>query len=155
VKVRFACPECDQPARLELPADRWQCLHCDHLLAPQAPTADGGLPICLLCGNAELYRKKDFPHGLGLTILAVACLVSAIPYYSYHQWLAWAILIGTAVFDGLLYLFVGDVIVCYRCNAQYRGVRQPDTFRPFDLGIGERYRQERIRRERLGSGERG
>ena len=155
LKVRFPCPECDQPARLELPAGQWQCPHCDHLLAPEAPGPDGGFSSCLLCTNPELYRKKDFPHGLGLTILTVACLVSAIPYYLYHQWLVWTILLGTALFDGALYLLVGDVVVCYRCNAQYRGVGHSESFKPFDLGIGERYRQERIRRERLGSSERG
>src|SRR5688572_31686672 len=32
----------------------------------------------------------------------------------------WVILIGTALFDGVLYLVVGDVVVCYRCNAHHR-----------------------------------
>jgi hypothetical protein len=140
---------CDLPIKLTLPAGQASCPHCDHLVALQAAPADDSLARCLVCENAELYRKKDFPHGLGLTILTLACLGSAIPYYLYHQWLTWTILIGTAVFDGLLYLWVGDVIVCYRCNAHYRGVKQCDVAKPFELGTGERYRQERIRREQL------
>ena len=56
---------------------------------------------------------------------------------------------GTAVFDGLLYLLVGDVTVCYRCGAHYRGFPPHPAHQPFDLGVGERYRQERIRRELL------
>jgi hypothetical protein len=107
------------------------------------------LHSCLVCGNAELYKKKDFPHWLGLTILTAACLGSFIPYYLYHQWLTWTILIGSALVDGLLYLWVGDVIACYRCDAEFRGFQSLPEHRPFDLGIGERYRQERKRREQI------
>jgi hypothetical protein len=111
--------------------------------------ADGAAAGCAVCGNCELYRKKDFPHGLGMALLALACLASAVTYGLYYQWLTWAILIGTALFDSVLYLCVGDVVVCYRCGAQYRGLPDAATVPPFDLGVGERYRQERLRREQL------
>jgi hypothetical protein len=107
------------------------------------------LRACLVCGNAELYRKKDFPHWLGLAILTVACLAFLALMGTYHQWAAWAILLGSAAFDGLLYLWVGDVVVCYRCGAHYRGLPPGADPKPFDLGIAERYRQERLRREQI------
>jgi hypothetical protein len=110
---------------------------------------DGRLEQCAICGNQELYKKKDFPHWLGLTILTAACLGSAIPYWLYHQWWAWTILIGSAAFDGLFYLWVGDVVVCYRCNAHHRHLQPGAEHKPFELGIAERYRQERLRREQL------
>jgi hypothetical protein len=150
VNVAFACPICDEPARVDVgKSTEWQCPHCDHL---QTLTGPGAEPIpekCAVCGNRELYKKKDFPHWLGLTILAVACLGSVIPYWLYHQWLTWTILIGSAAVDGVLYLWVGDVIVCYRCQAHHRRVPAGSQYKPFDLGIAERYRQERIRREQL------
>src|SRR5262249_9051673 len=127
----------------------WQCPGCDHFLTLPDDVGKDSLTACVLCGNPELYKKKDFPHWLGLLILTAACLISVIPYWLYHQWLTLGILIGSAVFDGLLYLWVGDVIVCYRCQAHYRQAPpQPDR-PPFDLGIAERYRQERIRRDQL------
>jgi hypothetical protein len=150
VNVTFACPVCERTARLELPAPvPWQCPSCDELpqLADQ-PQCDA-LSACCICNNAELYKKKDFPHWLGMTILAVACLGSIIPYWLYHQWLTWTILIGSAVIDGLLYLWVGDVVVCYRCQAQYRGLQASAQHKPYELGTAERYRQERLRREQL------
>jgi hypothetical protein len=123
----------------------WQCPGCGHHLR-----ADPGvLPACAVCGSAELYKKKDFPHGLGLAILTVACLVSFVTYGLYEKWLTWAILIGTALFDGLLYLWVGDAVVCYRCGAVHRGLVPAAGHRPFELSTAERYRQERLRRERL------
>jgi hypothetical protein len=156
VNVSFACPACDHPARLPtpLPAD-WQCPVCDHLLRLSPPPADGTLPACVVCGNRELYRKKDFPHSLGLTILTLACLGSVVTYAFYQPWLTWTILIGSALFDGLLYLWVGDVSVCYRCGAHYRGLPGHAAHPPYELGIGERYRQERLRREQLQAEKKG
>ncbi len=149
MNVRFRCPSCDFPGRLELPASgAWECSRCDHLLN-LAREPDNTLETCALCRNVELYKKKDFPHWLGLTILTLACLAFLVAHAWYHQWLAWSILIGSAAFDGLLYLCVGDVIVCYRCGAHYRGFSPSPAHQPFELGIAERYRQERLRREQL------
>jgi hypothetical protein len=147
--VSFACPECDVPARLQVPVDAaWQCPACDHRLPAETESSGDAVPPCAVCGNAELYKKKDFPHGLGMLILVVACAASVFTYGWYEKWLTWAILIGSALFDGLLYLWVGDAVVCYRCQAHYRGLPAGDV-KPFELGTNERYRQERIRRERL------
>ena len=46
-------------------------------------------------------------------------------------------------------VIVGDVVVCYRCLAHYRGVPSLAGFPPYELGIAERYRQEKIRLEQL------
>ena len=55
-----------------------------------------------------------------------------------------------AAFDGILYLCVKDVVVCYRCGAEHRGGQvDPARHAPFELTVHERYRQEKIRRERL------
>jgi hypothetical protein len=148
VKIRFPCPACDTTARLDepLPAD-WTCPTCDQVTALQPAPGDGKVRQCLVCGSRELYRKKDFPHSLGMAILTAACLASAVTYALYYPGLTWAILIGSAIFDGLLYLWVGDVLVCYRCGAQFRGSAGEKEVDPFELEIGERYRQERLRRE--------
>jgi hypothetical protein len=109
--------------------------------------ADEAVPSCCrVCGNAQLYKKKDFPHTLGLTILTLACVASTISYALYDKWLTWAILIGSAAIDGILYLLVKDVVVCYRCQAHHRGIPAGSPVPPFDLVIGERYRQEQILR---------
>ena len=102
-----------------------------------------------MCGNAEVYKKKNFPHQLGLAILTVACVVSFITYLSYQQVLTWLILGGTALFDIALYLWVGDAVVCYRCGAVHNQFLPAPEHKPHELGIAERYRQERIRREQL------
>lgn len=151
VNITFACPTCERPARVTFanaagPVD-WQCPQCDHRLSIAAPPAN--LPACAICGNRELYKKKAFPHSLGMGILVVACIASVFTYGWYEKWLTYAILIGTALFDGILYLMVGDVIVCYRCNAHHAGIEPGEQHKPHELIAGERYRQERLRREQL------
>lgn len=157
MKVTFVCPVCEVPARAEWAASSlhsnggdavdWQCTACDHRMRLEA--ADPALSRCAVCGNADLYKKKDFPHWLGMTILVGACLVSVFTYGMYEKWLTWTILIGSAVFDGVLYLWVGDALVCYRCHAHFRGFTPTEAHQPFELTTGERYRQERIRKEQL------
>jgi hypothetical protein len=150
MNIRFACPICEYPGRLDPGRRQWQCPHCDHLLhLPAEPAMRAELSSCVLCGNGELYKKKDFPHSLGMGILVLACLASTVSYWLYAKWWTWAILLGSAAFDGLLYLWVKDVIVCYRCQAHYRGVPARAEHKPFELSVHERYRQERLRREQL------
>lgn len=150
VNVRFTCPSCDHPGRLEtpLPAE-WACPKCSCTTPLKPDNADPVLAGCVACGNAELYRKKDFPHALGLGILTLALLASTITYFFYQQWWTWGILIGSALFDCLLYLVVRDVVVCYRCEAHYRRPPPGPEHKPFELTIYERYRQEQMRRKQL------
>lgn len=106
------------------------------------------LTTCSQCGNAELYRQKDFPQWLGMSLLTVACLVFFVFALLYQYAIAWSVLLGSAAIDGLIYLIVGDVVVCYRCGTKHRGWPSR-KFAPFELTAAEKYRQERIRREQL------
>lgn len=106
------------------------------------------MPFCIVCGCPELYKKKNFPHWLGMAILIVALILSTVTYYWYAKWWTWTFLIGSALIDGGLYLLVGDVVVCYRCQAHYVGSKPNEAHKPFEITIGERFRQERLRQER-------
>lgn len=148
--LRFFCPSCECPG-VATPGQQWRCPSCDHVVAVQEPsstTSAEGLTLhsCAVCGNHELYKMKGFPHWLGLTVLTVACLAFLVLNFYRHQWWAWAVLLGSAAIDGLLYLVVPDVVVCYRCGAHHRGIGRAGNA-PSELTIHERYRQERIRLE--------
>jgi hypothetical protein len=154
VKIRFACPNCQAPAVLDRlgTAPARACPACDHALdLPDTVAADGALTGCGVCACPDLYRRKDFPQWLGLSLLTVACASFFVLQVLYRPAWAWAILLGSAAFDGLLYYYVGDVVVCYRCGAQHRGT-PARGFDPFELATAERYRQERLRREQMTKG---
>jgi hypothetical protein len=135
----------------DLATAHWPCHHCGFITtgAELSPGANAP-PPCRVCGNLELYVQKDFPHVLGMGILIAACGLSAITYAFYWIAATWIILIGSAVVDGVLYLLMGNVVVCYRCQAQHRGFPIGADLHSFDLAIGEKYRQEKLRRQQLG-----
>ncbi len=148
--IRVMCPACDQYGSEHLPQlSPMICPHCQHETIPTIEAKDlieKQLTVCRFCGHDELYTQKDFPHWLGLSILIGAVLASFVTY-SYHliAW-TWVILLGSAAIDGLLYYFVGNVTVCYRCLTQHRNYPTNPSHHPFELGTFEKYRQERLRR---------
>ncbi len=151
MRLRLRCPACDGWTRTDqLEAAQWTCQACAATI-PGAPSPGKPeeLNACRRCGNAELYVQKDFPHWLGMGILVVACIASIITYQMYWIMATWIILIGSAVLDGLLYLIMGSVTVCYRCQTHHCGFRPNLAHQGFELTIGERYRQERLRRQQL------
>lgn len=113
--------------------------------------AEGGLGFCPLCKTGDLYIQKDFPTGLGLWIVLVGFAISTVFWYYEMPIFTYLVLIISIAFDFLLYYKVPDVTICYRCLSQYRGLgsNPRERYKPFDLAIGERYRQERIRVEQL------
>ena len=116
-------------------------------LAKPEPVGEKPAAACAACGNWQLYRQKNFPQWLGLSLLAAACGSFFVLQILYQPTIAWAVLIGSAAIDGLLYAFVGDAVVCYRCGARHTGLPKSKGYDPFDLATAEKYRQERLRRE--------
>ncbi len=128
-------------------ADVWNCSGCGRPV-PAIRGDSTELVSCRVCGNEELYVQKDFPHALGMGILVSAFAASVVTYAMYWVVATWVILIGSAALDVLLYLLVPNTTVCYRCQARYRGFPS-SRHQPFNLEVGERYRQERLRRKQM------
>ena len=148
--VTYECPNCHTPQRTDLAAGRNAvlCAACSYQVQLRLGAVDGSVvKECAVCGTQDLYIQKDFPHRLGLTIVGVGVVLSSIAWLYYLYPAALGILLVTALLDLCLYYAIGDVLICYRCLAQYRGVERSPNHKPFDLGIGERYRQERLRLE--------
>ncbi len=156
MEFTWNCPRCSAIARsaaLESRAEL-KCPECgyDRPIAAGSIAA-GELAACAYCASTDLYVQKDFPHGLGLAIVVVGLAVSTLFYYFDMPFWTMFVLILSAVLDFVLYKYVPEVTICYRCLSQCRGggSNPGSRYLPFDLAIGERYRQERIRAEELRS----
>lgn len=154
MELTFACPTCEKVGHvlgLE-DSERAVCGACggEHALHAQA-IAETGLEACPWCLSTDLYSQKDFPQAVGLIIVIVQFAVSTVFWYYERPLITYAILLASALIDWALYPRVPDVTICYRCMCQVRGdgSNPGGRFAPFDLGIGERYRQERIRAREL------
>ena len=153
MELTYECPECGASVRVvgaEM-HDQGTCQQCQAVrgLKGAASVDEVGLKECLACGTKDLYLQKDFPQGLGLVIVVVGFAISTVFWYYRMPLWAYAVLLSSALLDLVMYYKVPDVVICYRCLGQHRGqrTRPPERFRGFDLAIGERYRQERLRVE--------
>jgi hypothetical protein len=154
MELTFSCPNCGAIGRVSPleTAARADCASCaaSRALNPDA-VAHNRLSLCPWCATADLYIQKDFPQGLGLFIVVVGFAISTVFWYYEMPIPAYLVLVASMLLDLVMYYKVPDVTICYRCLSQVRGAgSNPDKrFQPFELSIGERYRQERLRARQL------
>lgn len=99
------------------------------------------LQTCPACGCRDLFIRKDFPQRLGVGLVLVGFGGFLAANYFHHPYAAFGFLFATAAIDVLLYMVVGDALVCYRCGAHYRGAKNLAEHSAFQLETHERYRQ--------------
>ena len=154
MELTYSCKKCGAVGYVS-PLDEAleaTCRHCGTASPIDREGCAGGeLRFCPLCKTGDLYIKKDFPSGLGLFIVLVGFTISTVFWYYEMPLFTYLVLIISIVLDFVLYYKVPDVTICYRCLSQFRGSgsNSQGRYRPFDLAIGERYRQEKIRAQQI------
>jgi hypothetical protein len=146
MNVTFRCPHCDQLAHADLDAAQRE-IACPACAAkwPIGDATTAKLERCLICPSTELYVRKDFSQAAGVAIVVIGFVVSSVFWYYRMPLWTYGVLFATALIDVVLYLTVGNLLQCYRCQAQYRGVAGLEDHQPFDLETHEKHRQQRIR----------
>lgn len=146
INLSARCPSCEEVFRSDVQVgEPLTCPHCGRNLHDSAPDFEANPHQCLACPSDDLFVRKDFPQRIGVMIVVTGFAASSVAWY-YHQIFAtFAILFATALIDLLLYVLVGNVLECYRCHAQYRGLRSLDEHEGFDLEVHEKFRQQEAR----------
>jgi hypothetical protein len=145
--IIFQCPVCSRQ-QLFTPGPGEGSIRCEcgwNRELPSSATGSEALTKCLVCGCDDLWRQKDFPPALGLLFVGLGILFSSIAWYLHLPVVALGILMGFAMIDMLLYTFMGDMLVCYRCRSRHRKGSMSDDHPKFDLETAERYRQQELR----------
>lgn len=135
--VEFGCSGCGRAVECA-PGASVTCKRCTAVSS--LPECADRLEACLACGCEELYRHRDFNQKVGLLIIvlgAVAWLVTGS---------FWP-MVGAAVLDLVLYFFLPDVAICYRCKAHHRDFSNIEELKAFDLERHEHWRFVRARDE--------
>jgi hypothetical protein len=78
-------------------------------------------------------------------IVVVGIVASSLAWLQHMTILTFVILFATALVDLVLYLVVGDALLCYRCGATFRNVERMEEHAGFNLEMHERYRQQAAR----------
>ena len=144
VNVTFTCPNCKQATQVSFDENSQQiaCIHCGHTIAiPQEAVLGQQVQRCLVCPSLDLYVRKDFPQRIGIALVAAGIIGSSIAWAYVNVFWTFAILFSSALADLALFAVVGNALMCYRCQAQYRRTEQIDVHGAFNLETHERYRQ--------------
>lgn len=129
MQIRFHCPNCDLPMILS----RWESL--DHLSCPNCekliPTyvdekakRDLEIDHCLVCDCKQLFTQKSFNRNLGLAIVVAGVIASF--------WTYGISLLVVAAIDFLLYRLLPPMMVCYQCDAEFRGFKKNPKFKLYN-----------------------
>ena len=144
MNITYACPECEAGVRTTFDETTLQlaCPSCQKILKVPEDAVEGKrVKKCLVCPSTDLFVRKDFPQRLGVTLVVIGIVGSCIAWYQMNILWTFGILFGTALADLALFMAVGDSLMCYRCQAQYRGVDEMDSHGGFDLETHEKHRQ--------------
>ncbi|MEC7564110.1 MAG: hypothetical protein VX738_00375 [Planctomycetota bacterium] len=156
MNVTFRCRNCNNTNRCAYNAETesLRCAGCatEHVIPSTAIGNDRDgqqiLTRCMVCPGEELYYRKQFNQRLGIAIIITGFVLSTIAYASYHLMWVYGILFFTAAIDLLFYLFMGNLLQCYKCNSEYRGFEDSPEYAPFSLEVHEKYHQQRVRLQR-------
>jgi hypothetical protein len=148
VQISYTCNQCHQGATLPLhdATGELVCPSCSAVVAvPEGAIEFQSVHRCVVCPSTELYVRKDFNQQLGVGIVAVGIVLSTIAWYYRQIYLTYGIFFGTALLDFVLWLVMGNLLQCYRCQAQYRGMIGMEEHGGFDLETHEKHRQTAAR----------
>ena len=143
VRISFLCPHCKRALEFDdLSQNESPCPLCERpirLRITERMRRGNVVDRCAICDCNKVYVQKDFNRTLGVSIFgagAVLFLLCAWKNRLVEGTLVWA---AFAVADALLYRFLSDVTICYKCHSQYRGVTKNPDNQPFELGLAEKY----------------
>ena len=146
MRIIAHCPKCDAglPVSAEEAPESIRCGRCAHelpLVFSEAIGSDARVDTCPVCRGGDFYIRKDFDPKVGLTVVIIGALISAVFYWFGEDLIAYSILGGAALIDLFVYGRLGDVTVCYRCHTEFRG-KYARTATHFDLHTADVLEQE-------------
>ncbi len=151
MEVTYSCHHCHRTcveADFDESTRELVCAHCGQQIElPVGAVIDGKLTRCVVCPCRELFVRKDFNQRLGVAVIVTGFALSTVAWAFRRPLWTFAILFATAAIDMVLYFTVGNLVQCYRCHAEYRGLGDLESYEQFSLETHERFRQEAARVE--------
>ena len=146
MKIVAKCPKCDAglPVNAADPQALIRCGRCGkevRLDISAAVRGDSSVDRCPVCSGADFYIRKDFDPKVGLTVVILGALISAVFYWFEQDLIAYSILAVAVLIDLVVYGRLKDVTVCYRCHTEFRG-NYKRTAQAFDLHTADVLEQE-------------
>ncbi|RMF88254.1 MAG: hypothetical protein D6736_10945 [Nitrospinota bacterium] len=140
--VTLPCTRCQTPITHDLSKAELCCPQCGQQIGlhlSEKLQREGIVESCVVCQCPQVYERSDLHPRFGMMVAALACVISFILFALDQVILAFAVLVVATLFDWLLYRWLGKVVCCYRCEAEYRNYNRQGRYPGFDLALKERY----------------
>ena len=147
--VRHLCQQCETSIVSKFKGDftkgiSGNCDHCENTFKldfhPESST-EFALKSCPICKGDEFFEQKAFNRNLGMAIVVIGALGMLIMIALGHEAPTAYIFLGAAVvIDWLLYQFLPNVTVCYKCDSVFKGIQFPGKTGEFSLSTHDGYR---------------
>ena len=126
MKIVAKCPKCDAglPVNADDPQPLIRCGRCGkevRLDISDDVRRDNSVDRCPVCSGSDFYIRKDFDPKIGLTVVIIGALISAVFYWFEQDLIAYSILAIAVLIDLVVYGRLKDLTVCYRCHTEFRG----------------------------------
>jgi uncharacterized protein YbaR (Trm112 family) len=143
MEITFRCPHCKSELSFDdLSKDSSPCPMCHHeipLKLTERMRQENIVDQCAICGLDKLYEQKDFNRTFGITLFLVAAVICVVLCWKNLVIWGYGVLVAAAVFDFLLYRYLSNVVICYRCHSQYRKYSSKSEIPAFELGLLEKF----------------
>ncbi len=146
MRVSLYCATCLAPIPLPPPAERPEgeapCPSGHPAIAfRHSEAVRDGIRVdrCSRCESTAFFVQKDFDQRLGCLILAGGAIFAlAVAHFVGGIWFVPVLLLVAAI-DFFVARRVHPVVICYRCDTEYRDVPDAKSYRPWDPYIAERF----------------
>ena len=101
---------------------------------------------CSRCGSASFFAQKDFDQRLGCALLALGAALALVAARVFGGLWFVPVLLAFTALDVLLARRVAAVVICYRCDTEYRGVPEAASYKAYDPHVAERYAEAKTLR---------
>lgn len=134
MEVQITCPSCKSSIEV-LPdhnALRVECDVCKHIVDVKFTHEheEGILRECPVCTRMDFYKQKDFNRKIGVMLFVIAAILSI--------WTYGLSLVVLYLLDLFLFRKLSLVAICYKCQTNFRKLKNMDEIRDFDHEMNDR-----------------
>ncbi len=134
MEVQITCPSCKSSVEV-LPdhlASKVSCDVCQHVINVQftKDQEEGILKECPVCTRMDFYKQKDFNRKIGVILFVIAAILSI--------WTYGLSLVVLYLLDLFLFRKLAVVAICYKCQTNFRRVKNIIEIRDFDHEMNDR-----------------
>lgn len=134
MEVQITCKECGSSVEVvpDHNAHKVECGVCKHVMDAHFTTEheEGTLKECPICSRQDFYKQKDFNRKIGVVLFVIAAILSI--------WTYGLSLVALYLLDLFLFRKLSLVAICYKCQTNFRRVKNMADIRDFDHEMNDR-----------------